>query len=209
MRAGVAPHAVVGIDDAVLPVRGDRANPSGAQSICAMSIDGETSLNGDDNDEVQRLADILARVAGDFSPFEELHGFSIDVSTSPRERSQRGGATARSRCRTPIPRRPAVSRSSPAGVWTKRIYALRRRAPFARRTASSCVTSSRRALSTERSSRLGSARCPRVMAQPPRTQFVDCSLCEPTATRSARHRHLGHAQVDARDPGGRGVQAFV
>lgn len=33
---------------------------------------------GDDNDEVERLADLIEGVAGEFSPFEELHGFSID-----------------------------------------------------------------------------------------------------------------------------------
>lgn len=33
---------------------------------------------GEDNDEVQRLADVIEGVAGEFSPFEELHGFSID-----------------------------------------------------------------------------------------------------------------------------------
>ena len=32
----------------------------------------------DDNDETSRLADIIEGVAGEFSPFEELHGFSID-----------------------------------------------------------------------------------------------------------------------------------
>ena len=32
----------------------------------------------DENDETARLADIIEGVAGEFSPFEELHGFSID-----------------------------------------------------------------------------------------------------------------------------------
>jgi hypothetical protein len=32
----------------------------------------------DDNDETARLADIIEGVAGEFSPFEELHVFSID-----------------------------------------------------------------------------------------------------------------------------------
>jgi hypothetical protein len=31
-----------------------------------------------DNDETARLADLIEGVAGEFSPFEELHGFSID-----------------------------------------------------------------------------------------------------------------------------------
>jgi hypothetical protein len=32
----------------------------------------------DDNSETERLADLNEGVAGEFSPFEELHGFSID-----------------------------------------------------------------------------------------------------------------------------------
>jgi hypothetical protein len=32
----------------------------------------------DDNDETARLADLIEGVAGEFSTFEELHGFSID-----------------------------------------------------------------------------------------------------------------------------------
>src|ERR1700733_9111832 len=33
----------------------------------------------DDNSETERLADLIEGVAGEFSPFEELHGFSIDA----------------------------------------------------------------------------------------------------------------------------------
>lgn len=33
---------------------------------------------GEDNHEVQRLADMLEGVAGEFSPYEATHGFSID-----------------------------------------------------------------------------------------------------------------------------------
>lgn len=32
----------------------------------------------DSNDETARLADLIEGAAGEFSPFEELHGFSID-----------------------------------------------------------------------------------------------------------------------------------
>jgi hypothetical protein len=39
-----------------------------------MSIDAY----GRDHDETARLADLIEGVAGEFSPFEELHGFSID-----------------------------------------------------------------------------------------------------------------------------------
>jgi hypothetical protein len=47
----------------------------------------------DDNPETARLADIIEGVAGEFSPFEELHGFSIDgvdLSTSALPTGWRG-----------------------------------------------------------------------------------------------------------------------
>lgn len=46
-----------------------------------------------DNDETARLADVIEGVAGEFSPFEELHGFSIDgvdLDTSVLPRGWRG-----------------------------------------------------------------------------------------------------------------------
>jgi hypothetical protein len=47
----------------------------------------------DDNSETARLADLIEGVAGEFSPFEELHGFSIDgvdLSTSALPTGWRG-----------------------------------------------------------------------------------------------------------------------
>ena len=47
----------------------------------------------DDNAETKRLADLIEGVAGEFSPFEELHGFSIDgvdLSTSALPAGWRG-----------------------------------------------------------------------------------------------------------------------
>lgn len=43
-----------------------------------MSLEVDVLPIADDNDETARLADIIEGVAGEFSPFEELHGFSID-----------------------------------------------------------------------------------------------------------------------------------
>ena len=43
-----------------------------------MSIEVDILPIADDNDETARLADLIAGVAGEFSPFEMLHGFSID-----------------------------------------------------------------------------------------------------------------------------------
>ena len=47
----------------------------------------------DDTSETERLADLIEGVAGEFSPFEELHGFSIDgvdLSTSALPTGWRG-----------------------------------------------------------------------------------------------------------------------
>jgi hypothetical protein len=43
-----------------------------------MSVEIDILPIADDNDEVARLADLIEGVAGEFSTFEELHGFSID-----------------------------------------------------------------------------------------------------------------------------------
>jgi hypothetical protein len=50
-----------------------------------MSVEIDILPIADDNAETERLADLLEGVAGELSPFEELHGFSIDgvdLSTS-------------------------------------------------------------------------------------------------------------------------------
>ena len=43
-----------------------------------MSIEVDILPIADGNEETGRLADLIEGVAGEFSPFEELHGFSID-----------------------------------------------------------------------------------------------------------------------------------
>jgi hypothetical protein len=43
-----------------------------------MSVEVDILPIADDNAETARLADLIEGVVGEFSPFEELHGFSID-----------------------------------------------------------------------------------------------------------------------------------
>jgi hypothetical protein len=43
-----------------------------------MSVEVDILPIADDNRETARLADLIEGVAGEFSPFEQLHGFSID-----------------------------------------------------------------------------------------------------------------------------------
>jgi hypothetical protein len=47
-------------------------------AAATMSAEVDILPIADDNDETARLADLIEGVAGEFSPFEELHGFSID-----------------------------------------------------------------------------------------------------------------------------------
>jgi hypothetical protein len=58
-----------------------------------MSVEIEILPIFDDNAETERLADLIEGVAGEFSPFEELHGFGIDgvdLSTSALPTGWRG-----------------------------------------------------------------------------------------------------------------------
>jgi hypothetical protein len=43
-----------------------------------MSVEVDILPIADSNDETARLADLIEGVAGEFSTFEQLHGFSID-----------------------------------------------------------------------------------------------------------------------------------
>ena len=43
-----------------------------------MSVEIDILPLADDSDETARLADLIEGVAGEWSPFEEQHGFSID-----------------------------------------------------------------------------------------------------------------------------------
>jgi hypothetical protein len=58
-----------------------------------MSVEIDILPIADDNRETERLADLIEGVAGEFSSFEELHGFSIDgvdLSTSALPTGWRG-----------------------------------------------------------------------------------------------------------------------
>src|SRR5215212_1951967 len=47
-------------------------------AAATMSIEVDILPMAEDNAETVRLADLIEGVAGEFSPFEELHGYSID-----------------------------------------------------------------------------------------------------------------------------------
>ena len=58
-----------------------------------MSVEVDILPIANSNDETARLADLIEGVVGEFSTFEELHGFSIDGVVWKRWRS---GSVARS-----------------------------------------------------------------------------------------------------------------
>ena len=63
----VASQAILGTyDESQLP------------AAATMSIEVDILPIADSNEETARLADLIEGVAGELSPFEELHGFSID-----------------------------------------------------------------------------------------------------------------------------------
>lgn len=64
---------VVG-SQAILGTYGESQLPAAA----TMSIEVDILPIADSNEETARLADLIEGVAGELSPFEELHGFSID-----------------------------------------------------------------------------------------------------------------------------------
>jgi hypothetical protein len=79
-----------------------------------MSVEVDILPIADSNDETGRLADLIEGVAGEFSTFEDLHGFG-----------------------TPTRRRRPDSRSSPVGAWTRKISVSPSSARSGRRIATS------------------------------------------------------------------------
>lgn len=68
------PEVIVVGSQAILGTYDESQLPTAA----TMSIEVDILPVADSNDEAARLADLIEGVAGELSPFEELHGFSID-----------------------------------------------------------------------------------------------------------------------------------
>lgn len=68
------PEVIVVGSQSILGTFREDALPAGA----TMSVEVDILPIADGNDETARLADLIEGVAGEFSPFEQLHGFSID-----------------------------------------------------------------------------------------------------------------------------------
>lgn len=68
------PEVIVVGSQAILGTYDESQLPAAA----TMSIEVDILPIADSNEETARLADLIEGVAGEFSPFEGLHGFSID-----------------------------------------------------------------------------------------------------------------------------------
>lgn len=97
-----------------------------------MSVEVDILPIADDSDETAHLADLIEGVAGEFSSFEQLHGFSIDgvdLSTSALPGGWRDRLV---KCRTPTRPHPRVGRASrpaPTPSPPKSRYRRPRRSP--------------------------------------------------------------------------------
>ena len=76
-------------------------------AAATMSIEVDILPIADTNEETARLADLIEGVAGEFSPFEELHGYSIDGVDLTLPSSQQAGGIDSSRSRTRTLPRPS------------------------------------------------------------------------------------------------------
>jgi hypothetical protein len=92
---------------------------------------------GTDGSETARLADLIEGVAGEWSPFEDQHGFNIDGVDLEAAVLPTGWRDRLIKSRTPTPPRSPEVRGTPAGVSTRKTSASRSCAPCARKTETS------------------------------------------------------------------------
>jgi hypothetical protein len=112
-------------------------------AIATSSIEVDILPIADTDEETAALADAIEGVAGELSPFEDLHGFSIDgvdLSTSALPAGWRERLVEVKDAETLL---PTASRCSPVGASTRTSVSLSC-APSVRRTATSFARSSRR-----------------------------------------------------------------
>ena len=132
-----------------------------------MSIEVDILPIAEGNEETARLADLIEGVAGEFSPFEELHGFSIDgvdLGTSALPEGWRGRLVKVQNANTAAPsREPRFT----DGAWTRRTSARPSCARCGRRTGTSSLPSYARTWSTSEPSSTGCPRSSRAIASRP------------------------------------------
>lgn len=119
-----------------------------------MSIEVDILPIADTNAEAARLADLIEGVAGELSPFEELHGFSIDGVDLQTTVLPDGWRDRLIRMQNANTAARTASHCSRACASTRKTCASPSWSPSARRTATSSPRCSRRTLSTQTSSPL-------------------------------------------------------
>ena len=128
------PEVIVVGSQAILGTFREDALPAGA----TMSVEVDILAIADSNDETARLADLIEGVAGEFSTFEELHGFSIDGVDL--ENVDAAGSVARSVGESAERQHGGAgwtAAGSPVGAWTRKISLSPSSAHSGRRIATS------------------------------------------------------------------------
>jgi hypothetical protein len=129
---------VVGSQSILGTFREDQLPPA-----ATMSVEVDILPIAADNEETARLADLIEGVAGEFSSFEELHGFGIDgvdLETSALPAGWRDRLVKVQNANTAAP--GGGNRSTPAGASTRKTYASPSSAPSGKRTRTSSQPSS-------------------------------------------------------------------
>ncbi len=122
----VGSQAILGsVDEGLLPPE------------ATMSLEVDILPIAPDEPSTVELADRIEGVSGEWSPFEELHGFSIDGVACRQPPFQRGGGIAWSRYRTTTRQRSVAPHGSPDGAWSRTTCASRSWSHCARRTRTS------------------------------------------------------------------------
>ncbi|ETW23126.1 DUF6036 family nucleotidyltransferase [Mycobacterium gastri] len=91
----------------------------------------------DDNNETIRLADLIVGAAGEFSTFEQLHGFSIDGVDLTTSALPEGWRTRLVKVQNETRPHHPVNPSTSAGAWTKKTSVSQSCVPSGKRTATS------------------------------------------------------------------------
>lgn len=124
------PEVIVVGSQAILGTYSEDQLPEAA----TMSIEVDVLPIAETNEETARLADLIEGVAGEWSPFEQQHGFSIDGVDLTTAALPAAGGTDSSRSKTRTPRPHRVSLGSLGGAWTRKTSASPSSVPTARRT---------------------------------------------------------------------------
>jgi hypothetical protein len=95
----------------------------------------------DDTGQIARLADDIEGIAGEFSPFAELHGFSIDGVDLQTSALPYDGAIDWSKSRTPTRPLHRENLGSSDGASTRRICVSRNCVPSEKKTRTSLMHS--------------------------------------------------------------------